>query len=236
MLNFIKKCLKLNKEELLFFPAASAVMFAFGHLILWLVMTFDKSEDLTSFEMGTVMALMGLLFVALFGSYGYMSSFNYALTMSQKRRNIITGLMMVSAIKATLMILIIYGLNFVERYVCNTFFSEYPMESNIAVIFKPHIMLLIICVFVALETIFGSLYTKFGTKYFWMIWMGIVFLMQLPARIIDSMKANDSHFMYKVIEFFMECNKNILFAILFAIVFVLIALPYVILKKQRVTI
>lgn len=235
MINFIKKSIILHKEEFIYFPLVPIFMFAIGHLILWLVMIFDKSEDLTSFEMGTIMALMGLFFVSLFGSMGYTNSFNYALSMSQKRSNIVTGLAAVSAIKVTITIAILFLLNIVERYVCKTAFAEYPMESNIAVIFKPHIIITIICAYVAFETLFGALYTKFGIKYFWIVWIAFVLLMQIPGKLADSIVDNKSHFFYKIIDVLVSFNQIALFGIISAVMLVIISLPYVILKKQRVT-
>jgi len=235
MIDYIKKSLYLHKGELLFFPLLSVGMFAFGHLILWLVMTFDKSSDLTSFEMGTVMALMGLLFVGLFSSLGYTSSFNYALSMSQKRGRIITGLTAVAIVRAVSSIIVIYFLNIIERYVCKTIFSEFPMESDLSVIFKPHIMLTIALAFVAFESLFGALYTKFGTKNFWIVWIVFVLLMQIPGRIADQIADDKNHIVRRIFEFLTSCDETILFGILIAIMIAIISLPYVLLRKQQVT-
>ena len=199
MIDFIKKSLYVHREEFLYFPLASVGMFAFGHLILWLVMIFDKSSDLTSFEMGTIMALMGLLFVGLFSSLGYTNSFNYALSMSQKRSRIITGLAAVAIVRAGITIFIIYLLNIIERYVCKTIFSEFPMESDLSVVFKPHIMLTIVLAFVAFETLCGALYTKFGTKNFWIVWIAFVLLMQIPGKIADQIADDKNHIVRRFI-------------------------------------
>lgn len=236
MIDFIKKSIYIHKEQFLYFPLASVGMFVFGHIMLWLIMLLDNSSDLTSFELGTVMALMGLFFVALFCSMGYTNSFNYALSMSRKRSHIITALTIVSTIRVTLTIILIYVLNVIEQYVCKNAFAQYPMDSDLSVIFKPHIILTIVLAFVAIESLFGALYTRFGTKYFWIIWVAIVLLMQIPARLADKIAADDSHFFHKIIEFFINCNKTALFAALIGIMLLIISLPYKILKKQRVTI
>lgn len=227
MIDFIKKSINLRKKELLTFPAIVFAGFALGHLILWLVMTLDKSEDLTSFESGTIIALIILLFCPVFCGFFYSNNFNYALSMSQKRKNIITAQTVISTIRAASSVLLIFLLNLIESNVCTSIFSEYPMESNFSVIFKPHIMFIMILAYVAIETLFGTLYTRLGNKYIWAAWLIFVLLMQLPRKLSSII---DVRHLFTVLD------RRLIFSIITIILLLLIALPYVILRKQRVTI
>lgn len=235
MIDSIKKNIILYKEELFAMPLISLCFFMAGHIILWLVMTFDKSSDLTSFEAGSVFALMACAFVAFFNTFMYSNRFNYALTMSQKRTGIITASMVLSAIKIISVLALLFVLNIFERHICDTVFADYELESNFRAIYKPQILLTIILAFIALETFTGALFTRFGTRFFWIIWVIVIITSQIPARVIDAVAENQSGILYSIGIFFLNCNKNVLMTILICTMLVLIALPYVILRKQRVT-
>ncbi|MBP3337956.1 MAG: hypothetical protein J6L69_00955 [Lachnospiraceae bacterium] len=235
MINFLKRFIPARSEELMFFPLISTILFVIGHAILWLVMIFDKSADATSFEMGTTLALMSLLFNALFGASSYSSSFNYALSMSQTRTRIISGLLVVSFIKGSVIITLTALFNLIESNVCKKIFSDVPMESNLSVIFKPHYMLLIVLIYVAFEAFLGAIYTKFGATAFAVLWVGTILFLQVPVKIIDKLAEKNPNYMARIFEALSKMNGKLLYFSVLAVLILLTLLPYALLKKQRVT-
>lgn len=236
MIDYIKKSLIVHKKSLWMYPLLSMVLFAIGHAILWCVMLLVNDKDLTSFEFGTFLTLIASFYMGVFGTASYRNSFNYALSMSQKRINIITGLTIVSVLKYTFMIITIVLLNTFERFVCNTVFKEYALESSLYKFFTIKNLLLIILVFVAVESLFGSLFTKFGMKCFWILWIFFVILIPMSSKFIHKLLDDNQQLLDKIVEFFTKTNINVLYCIAVFILLLLIALPYAILKKQRVTI
>lgn len=237
--SLIKKSLSVRKKELLLVPGATVMGFMVGHIVLWAVMLImGEAEAETSFEMGTLIGIMVMAVSALMSSLRYIGEFNYALSMSQSRKRIITVNLVFSVLKSICAVGLLALLNMWERFVCENVWSV-PCESNMSGIFKPEFILLMIFAMIAFENLAGAIFTRIGTKF---LWIAIIVSGWLPAIMLNAMHAiKEINFsgipvLGSICSLVTGLNHIGLIAA-GAMILVLIALlPYVILRKERVKI
>lgn len=238
-LNTIKGNIYIRANELRLVTILSAIGFIFGHVILRLVLEFDNSADTTSFELGTVMAAMIILFfTATVSSANYSNNFNYALSMSRRRRDIITAHIVMSSIKSLLATSFIYIFHELESYICHTTYSQIPEDFNFDSIFTVGVFFAIFLFLIALETFMGAMMTRFGQKTFWIMWVVCVLgFTSIPSFVEQTIEgtANDivATIGQFIIDIFSGMTMERLLIGICCVCVVLMLLPYMLLRKHR---
>ena len=182
--SLIKKSLSVRKKELFIAPGATVMGFLVGHIVLWAVMLIlGEKKAGTSFEMGTVIGIVAMVASAICMGFKYSEGFNYALSMSQSRKRIITVNLVFSVMKSICAVGLLALLNLWESFVCENFFSI-PCESNMSSVFKLEFILLMILALIAFENFAGAILTRVGTKY---LWIAILVMGWLPSIMLNLM-------------------------------------------------
>lgn len=237
--SLIKKSLSVRKKELLIVPGATVMGFLVGHIVLWAVMLIiGEAEAETSYEMGTLIGIMVMGVSTLMASLRYIGEFNYALSMSQSRKRIITVNLFFSVIKSICAVGLLAILNLWEQFVCKNVWSV-PCESNMSIVFKPEFILLMIIAMTAFENLAGAIFTRVGTKYLWIVMLIIAWLPSITLNIIHRIKKvdiSDIPVLGNIYSFVVEMNFNGLIVAGVVSLALIALLPYVILRKERVKI
>ncbi len=231
---FLKNTLMLRMKRLWLAWAGILGTFVLGHLCLWLEMTFDSNPE-TSFELGTVVMLFGMVFLSFVGSTWYWTEFNYALSMSRKRRHIITAGLFVSLVEYAIGVLVMWSLCELEHKLCLRMWDA-PCESNIAAFLEWKSVLLLALALAVVENIFGAIYTRIGTKYAGYSGLVLVLVVNLPNILPNIIgDAFDSNKLEQAILHTVHWMQDVaVWGILVGILLLLATLPYLILRKERV--
>lgn len=240
--NTIKSNLYLRVNELRLIAILSVIGFVLGHTILRLVMELDTSDDLTSFELGTIVSAMIMFFTAVtVGSNNYASNINYAVSMGKRRRDIITAHAAVALVKSLLATSLIYAYHQLESYICRTTYRDIPMEFNFDNIFTSKVFFVILLFLMAMETFMGSMMTRFGQKTFRIMWivcvLGFTFV---PSAIEQTIEGTANDIVATIGQFFIDILSSLtLEGMLLGICglcIILIMFPYILLRKHNVAI
>lgn len=241
-INMTKNSLKIRADEFTVSVALAIFGFIFGHIILRLVMAFDNSDDLTCFELGTVIAFMITLFTSItLNASAYANHINYAIAMGKRRRDTITAHIVFAFIRSTLATSLVYIFHIIENYICRTTYKNIPLEGNFNAFFAVEIFFAMIIILTALETFMGALQAKFGQKIFWIMWLVFMFgFSTLPSFIEKAAERTSDGIMARIGQFIIDVFSNLTMqglaigVSIFAVV--LIVLPYVLLRKHRAAI
>lgn len=231
-------CLRIKESGLTVLLCTGA--FIFGHIILRLVMKFDDSPDLTSFELGTLMAAMMSLFTAFTTSANsYSSHINYAISMCKRRCDVITAHIVVALVKSLISTSLIYIFHNIESYVCKTTYSDIPLDFDFDRIFTSDVFVVILLLLVAAETFMGSMLTRFGQKTYWIIWVaGMLCFTSIPSFVEQTIEGTANAFTAAIGQFFIDIFSNLTMSGLLmgisSICILLIILPYILLRKHSV--
>lgn len=237
----IKKDMLLRYKELITLFTVAIIGFTIGHIILRCVMAFDKSPDLTSFELGTLMAVFIVIFSTIsVGAGRFCQHFNFAVSMGKRRSDIITAHIFVALIKGLFLTSLIYIFHIFENHICKTTYAEYPIDFDFNLIFTVESFFLILGVLVAMEIFFGAIQTKFGPKVFGIIWIALVWTISFGYTFIaQNIEENPDGVIAKIFDsiadFFNSINLNIIWGVCGIVMILFVAAPYVLLRKQRVT-
>ena len=240
--NTIKGNLYLRVNELRLIAILAVIGFVTGHTILRLVMEFDTSDDLTSFELGTVVTAMIMFVTAVTaGSNKYASNINFAISMGKRRRDIITAHVAVALVKSLLATSLIYAFHQLESYICRTTYRDIPMEFNFDNIFTPKVFFVILLYLVAVETFMGSMMTRFGQKTFWILWLVCVLgFTSIPSVIEQTIDGTANDITATIGQFFIDILSGLtmegMLLGICGVCIILIMLPYILLRKHSVAI
>lgn len=239
-LDMIKKSLYIRSKELMQISIFALSGFVMGHIVLIAIMNIDDSPDLTSFEFGTVIAIIWAIFsIASIGAINYSKHLNYAVSMGKRRFDVITAHIFVALAKSLIVTSLIYIFHGIERLVCSTTYSEYPTEFNFDMIFTLPNYFAFLCIFVAIEVFFGAMQAKMGMKVFWIIWLIIMMGNAFIPSFIEKASGDGSDgITARIGLFFIDLFDNISFnsilPICVIISILLIISTYAILRKHRV--
>ena len=238
-IDMIKKCFSTRSIEILRVCIITCAGFLLGHLILLAVMAFDNSQDLTSFEMGTVCAAFFCLFAkSFFDSNWFSFHFNYAVSMGKCRKHVATAFMVLAFVKGLVVASLIYVFHIYESFICRTVYKEFPVDFDFDSIFTAQTYIILIIVLAAFEICFGSIQTKFGPKALGFMWLFCMLLILIPSFIekaaekAGGIKGQIGQFL---IDLFNAINENVLLAIGLFLIILMLSLPFILLRKQRVT-
>ncbi len=237
----IKSNISLRSEEFAFIAIFPTVVFIIGHIILRLILHFDTADDLTSFEFGTFLAIV-CSFVMAFakGSGAYKSHLSYGVSMGKRRRDIITANLIMAIIKWLIVSIFLFIFHTFENYVCVTTYKGIPLEFDFNLIFTSPFFITLIIVFTTLETFMGAMYIKFGNRTFWILYAITFFLLSIiPSFIGQAMDGTATGITATIGNFFIDIFNNISIDTIYlgicSICIILIILPYLILRKYRVS-
>jgi len=239
--NKIKSNFSLRTNELRITVVISVFCFIIGHIMLRLIMEFDKSVDMTSFELGTVLtAMITFLTTIAMGANNYSNHINYALSMGKRRRDIITAHIVVALIKSFVATSLIYIYHEIESYICRTSYKGIPEDFDFDKLFTFEIFFVILIALIALETFMGSMLTRFGQKTFWIMWvicvLGFSFIPSAIEHTVDGTATGITAAIGQfIIDVFTGLNMNTILIGICILSIILISMPYILLRKHRVT-
>lgn len=239
-INTTKKLIKIRFDELIVSFVVPIIVFIIGHTILRFVLEFDNSDDLTSFELGTVLSsFISLLIILLIGTMNFRTNMAYAVSMSNCRKNVITAHIAHAFIKGFILTTLMYIFHTFEGYVCRNTYKHIPMEFDFDKIFKPEIFPVFILFIAAIEIFIGSLLTRFGQKIYWIIYAVCIFCFSaFPSMITHTLEGNATGISKTIgqflIDIFNGMTINTLLVAICCICAIIITLPYVLLRKYRV--
>ncbi len=134
------------------------VAYAVGCLILWLVVTLSIGDDVTTFPIATLLAGIFPAFIGAFvGSSWFMQQFNYAVSMGCTRKAFIKAAIIIKLIQTSISVILIIPLYMLEKHLCMTVYSRYPMEADFDFLINPMLLILITFGITSLSLFIGAI-------------------------------------------------------------------------------
>lgn len=241
-INTTKEIIRLRLDEVIVNLTVPLIFFLIGHIILRLVLRFDTSDDLTSFELGTIMAMFVSLFTtAIIGTTNFKNNMAYAVSMGKCRKDVITAHIFHALLKSLILTIVIYLCHIYESYVCRSTYNYIPMEFDFNTLFKLEFFPLFVLAIASIEIFMGCLSTRFGQKIFWIIYASCIFCTSFfPTIINDTIEGRATGIIKTIgqllITIFNNMTMNTLLVALCCTCTIFIASPYILLRKYRVAI
>jgi hypothetical protein len=239
-INTIKQIIKIRAKELILSAIIPIIVFTIGHAMLRLILHFDNADDLTSFELGTVLTAFAIVLLTIvLGAINYSEHIKYAVSMGKRRRDCIISNITLSFIKGILASSLLFLFHTFEIYVLNSTYSHIPVEADFSPYFTPQLFLALILIVMAVENFMGAFAARFGLKVFWMIYTILMFTyITIQNFIISASEGTATGIRKNIGEFFINIFSGITFntitMILCCVSLVFISLPFLLLRKYRV--
>lgn len=166
----LKKQLYMRWDELLVIFGVEAGLFVFGEVLVALIIYLDGADG-TVFEIGVLCALAGPVLIMMFLGTNVMAlCFNMGISMGSARRRLVPMISVMSYLECLAAAGIAYLLHHLELLIFRVFYPGLRNEMDMGFIFQWKYILAASLVIVAFQTLFGTLYLKFGQKALWIMW------------------------------------------------------------------
>lgn len=184
-MRFLLKHLRATQDGALLMLVMQGLLFLLG-VVMVLVINAFLNEDKDYGAIGSMMALMGIVFGGLLRGAGAPVRYRMAVSMGHTRRAYLLADPLVTAINALLGIGAAWVLNKLELWFYSRLYPGWECEFTIEGMFKWWIILLAVVGVCVVDFCLGALQLRFGVKGFAIIWFPLCFA---PMLIVNSMNA-----------------------------------------------
>ena len=186
MLKQLCKDFRLHLDSLWIMVLSILGGLAGGMVLVCIIMNVD-SDPGSWFCMGTVFAgLVGVVFLLIYGAFGYNTEFQLALAMGCTRRHFMVSYFLRALVKIVLVyVLTLLGYR-LETALYPGWFPAYENELAFSFLFNRKILLPIAVGLAIVPMFLGSLYSRYGKKgmaVFYIVWLFCCFV--LPRMFDD---------------------------------------------------
>ena len=167
----MKRQLYLRRDDLLLTLSVSAGGFLFGILLSWIIGYVDGSNETAM--LGTLMSLVLPYVLMMFvGGIVYASNFNLSIGMGGVRRQFIPSFLLITYAECLCVFIFAFLLHEVETMLYRIFWKNIVAEDILAeqIPYRWAIILLLPFFIVAVQSLFGALFIRFGKVIFWVLW------------------------------------------------------------------
>lgn len=233
----LKKQFCLRRDEMLLILGMELGAFIFGEILLGIVMFVQNEEEPVPVGMSMVLVVLGALFVMMGSTLAL--CFNYGISMCAVRRRFVPAFCAFSYLEFLLGAGIAYPLYHLERWIIRTFYARDNEVIRFGVIFDWRYILTAGIVVVALHTLIGTAFLRFGKITYivlWAVWMIVCFggsrIVHLQDKYKDLAPVKAA---VSALRFLSGLGENSLMAAMAAVSLVLMAVSWLMLRRQQVT-
>lgn len=166
----LKKQFVMRWDELLTIFSLQLFLFLAGEVIVAVVVYTVKEE--TVVELGTLMALAGILLVLFFiGASVMQICFNMGISMCDVRKRLVPAIFFVTFLETMAAIGAAYLFHRLELWIFQTFYPGMENELDLGFLFQWKYILLAGLAFTAVYSLLGVLFIRYGKIAFWIFWV-----------------------------------------------------------------
>lgn len=228
------KVMKIEEKSVKALATALGISYLLG-LVIGCVQA--KMASSYYIPVGTGMALViSLIFQAALTLSVFARNFNLAVSMGRTRREIIGGywgLAMAELLALFPVFWILYG---IERLLAGIFFPAQAVRGDIQMLLQPKILLPVMAGIWCLELFVGAMTMKYGAKAWWGVWaVWMVSCVGLPNLLMRGEQGMLPAGLQTAGRLFVKGGPAVWITCGAAVMAVLVAAAWKILKKQQVT-
>lgn len=184
-MSFFRKHLRATKDGVLVMLAAQSLLFLLGFIIVLAVnASFNDDKDYAA--IGSMMALIGIIFGGLLRGNGAPVRYRMAISMGHTRRAYILSDPAITALYCLIGIAFAWVLNFLETHLYAAIYPGWECDFTISLFFQWQFILITVLGVCAADFCLGALQLRFGAKGFAAIWFPLCFS---PMIITNSVNA-----------------------------------------------
>lgn len=181
----LKRQINLRWDELLLIPVFETIFFLFGEVILYCFIRFEGKNE--ALDLGTLITITtSSIFLIFFGCSVMSSCFNTSISMGSIRRRLIPAHYIISFLECICAAAYAYLLHHLELWILHTFYGSFKIETITGMIFQFKYILPGALVIVAINSLFGTLFLKFGKISLVIMWVLWIFAFTAVPRLISS--------------------------------------------------
>ncbi len=230
----LKKQLTIRWDMILFMLGLEFCLFVFGEILLLCVTQIFHQDE--AFEIGTIMTLVATSSILIIGDTNTLAlSFNTGISMGGTRRRLVPAYFIVSyleCLSASFFAFLLYQL---ETWILKTFYSGMEATHVVSQCFQPKYILTASLAITALNTVFGTLFLKFGKYAFialWILWFLCFTILPRMGRILP--KYQDTVWGRACMNLLSNLTEGRLIAGIAVLSFLLLLISWLMLRRQQV--
>ncbi len=232
----LKQQVRLRRDELLMIPAFETGFFLFGEIIIWFLLR--SGDEAEVYNLGSLVLAASTCFLLIsMGAAMLPLCFNISISMGSTRRHMIPAYYLITFAECIAAAAYAFLLSNLEMWILQTCFDGYKITLITGPLFQIKYILPAALAIVALHTLFGSLYLKFGTPALIIFWILLISSFNIVPHVISALgRYHHTAWGRALLEFFNNITEFRLLILLYACSAVILLISWLMLRRQQVRI
>lgn len=196
-MNFFWKHLRATRNGAAVMLIAQGVLFLLGVVIV-LIINATLNEDRDYAAIGSMMALMGIIFGGLLRGAGAPARYRMAVSMGHTRRAYLLADPVITAINCAVGLAFAWLLGRLEVSLYGLLYPGWECDFTMDAVFQWQWLLLIVAGVCVLDFCLGALQIRFGVKGFAIIWFPLCFAPMIITNSINAYRNGGSSLLAQI--------------------------------------